>query len=166
MSIFSKIKGSKQAAQKHKAAQASTPPTAAPTPYRHIPTHAAFDALTGAPAGWKAEDRPAIQEANRKRMSRSISSISMSTYATSNRLVGNSSPLSVDASITSSGSPTSKMAKRNSSSVSCPPQPVHLGYVAYDGFGQARFGRNRSNPGKSPLSSQRKDYPTICIRTC
>ena len=161
MSIFSKIKSSKQAAQKHKAVKASTPEVQAPAPYRHVPTHAAVDALSGAPAGWKAEDRPAIQEANRKRMSRSESNLSMPMYAPSNRLIRNNSSNSADGNLAPSAVPNFSMNKRNSSSVSYPPRPIHLGYMAYDGYNQAQFGRAHSQPGKSPLSSQRKSSLVI-----
>ncbi|MCJ1269088.1 hypothetical protein MMC22_008977 [Lobaria immixta] len=67
MSIFAKIRGAKKAANKHKAAIAKQTPDEAPVPYRHIPTHAAVDALSGAPSSWKEEDRSAIRAQHKRR---------------------------------------------------------------------------------------------------
>ncbi|SLM39774.1 hypothetical protein LPUS_10387 [Lasallia pustulata] len=68
MSIFSKIRGAKKAAEKHKGSK--TQEKAAEekaAPYRHVPTHAAIDALSGAPSSWKAEDRSAIKAHHKRR---------------------------------------------------------------------------------------------------
>jgi hypothetical protein len=71
MSVFSKLKLSKRAADEHKAAAAaSNQGEEAPVvkeKYKHIPTHAAFDALSGAPSSWKHEDKPKIMEHNKRR---------------------------------------------------------------------------------------------------
>lgn len=69
MSIFSKIKDAKQAANQHKAsvAVATHEKKAITIPYRHIPTHAAVDAFSGAPSSWKDEDRSAIKAQNKRR---------------------------------------------------------------------------------------------------
>lgn len=72
MSIFSKIKDAKQAANQHKASiavarHAPVDTKATIIPYRHIPTHAAVDAFSGAPSSWKEEDRSAIKAQNKKR---------------------------------------------------------------------------------------------------
>ena len=42
-------------------------------PYKHVPTHAAVDALSGAPSSWKAEDRPKIKEHHQRRSQMVIS---------------------------------------------------------------------------------------------
>jgi len=53
-------------------------------PYKHIPTHAAVDALSGAPSSWKHEDRPKIKEHHKRRsqmvISRTGSSLSTVSY--------------------------------------------------------------------------------------
>jgi len=53
-------------------------------PYKHIPTHAAVDALSGAPSSWKHEDRPKIKEHHKRRsqmvISRTGSSLSTTSY--------------------------------------------------------------------------------------
>lgn len=72
MSIFSKIKDAKQAANRHKASEAvarhvPVETKATEIPYRHIPTHAAVDAFSGAPSSWKEEDRSAIKAQNKRR---------------------------------------------------------------------------------------------------
>lgn len=88
MSIFSKLRRAKQAAdsqkEKNNAAGESKPK---PAPYKHIPTHAASDALLGAPAGRRDEDRKAIL-AQHQRRSQSILSrnpSSLSNVTTLNR---------------------------------------------------------------------------------
>ncbi|KAF7511290.1 hypothetical protein GJ744_004855 [Endocarpon pusillum] len=81
MSIFSKLRRAKQAADSQKEknnAAAETKPK--PAPYKHIPIHAASDALLGAPAGRREEDRKAILAQHKRRsqynLSRNPSSLS------------------------------------------------------------------------------------------
>jgi hypothetical protein len=81
MSIFGKLRRAKQAADSQKdkkTADAESKPK--PAPYRHVPTHAATDALLGAPATWREEDKKAIQAQRQKRnqyqLSRNPSSLS------------------------------------------------------------------------------------------
>ncbi|KAL8671368.1 MAG: hypothetical protein Q9168_004131 [Polycauliona sp. 1 TL-2023] len=88
MSIFSKIKGAKKAADKHKHAKSTEVPVEiknTPVPYRHIPTHAAVDALTGAPASWREEDRVAIKHQHKRRsmMTRNSSNLSGTLHPSS-----------------------------------------------------------------------------------
>ncbi|KAL8852658.1 MAG: hypothetical protein Q9221_002418 [Calogaya cf. arnoldii] len=88
MSIFSKIKGAKKAADKHKHAKSTVVPVEikdTPIPYRHIPTHAAVDALTGAPASWREEDRAAIKHQHKRRsqMTRNSSTLSGTLHPSS-----------------------------------------------------------------------------------
>ncbi|KAL8857605.1 MAG: hypothetical protein Q9178_005770 [Gyalolechia marmorata] len=88
MSIFSKIKGAKKAADKHKQAKSTEVPVEikdTPVPYRHIPTHAAVDALTGAPASWREEDRAAIKHQHKRRsmMTRNSSTLSGTLHPSS-----------------------------------------------------------------------------------
>ncbi|KAL8782102.1 MAG: hypothetical protein Q9213_005713 [Squamulea squamosa] len=88
MSIFSKIKGAKKAADKHKQAKSTEVPAEikdTPVPYRHIPTHAAVDALTGAPASWREEDRAAIKHQHKRRsmMTRNSSTFSGTLHPSS-----------------------------------------------------------------------------------
>lgn len=42
-------------------------------PYKHVPTHAAFDALSGAPSSWKHDDRSKIKEHHQRRSKMAIS---------------------------------------------------------------------------------------------
>ena len=71
MSIFSKIKGAKKAAKDHKQAQQAPAPENVdkPVPYKHVPTHAAIDAMAGAPASYREADRAEIKATNEKRRS-------------------------------------------------------------------------------------------------
>ncbi|ERF71069.1 hypothetical protein EPUS_03350 [Endocarpon pusillum Z07020] len=88
MSIFSKLRRAKQAADSQKEknnAAAETKPK--PAPYKHIPTHAASDALLGAPAGRREEDRKAIlaQHQRRSQYNLSRNPSSLSNVTTLNR---------------------------------------------------------------------------------
>lgn len=69
MSIFSKIKGASKAAKEHKKAKAPDLGVQKPTParQRHVPTHAAIDAMLGAPSSCKEVDRSAIRAQHKRR---------------------------------------------------------------------------------------------------
>ncbi|KAL8827661.1 MAG: hypothetical protein Q9191_003055 [Dirinaria sp. TL-2023a] len=72
MSIFSKLSQAKKAAKSHKEAQAQQKAPEVedkPIPYKHVVTHAAIDALSGAPSSWREADRAAIKATNEKRRS-------------------------------------------------------------------------------------------------
>lgn len=85
MSIFSKVKKARKAANEHKksaaqeqAAEAAKPP---PTPYKHIPTHAAQDALAATPTTWSPEEtRARIAEARKRRDATTTMSAPASAY--------------------------------------------------------------------------------------
>lgn len=78
MSVFSLIKRSRQQAKEHNQKQAERAKAEPPKqPYRHVPTHAAVDALSGAPSSWKHEDRPRIMEQNRRRSAMAASGMNM-----------------------------------------------------------------------------------------
>ena len=67
MSIFSKLRAAKRAVDEAKGAQKESKSQAQPAPYRHVPTHAAVDALSGAPSAWKAQDVPLIKAQHQRR---------------------------------------------------------------------------------------------------
>jgi hypothetical protein len=68
MSVFSIIKRGREQAKEHNAKQAErVKEESVKLPYRHVPTHAAVDALATAPASWKHDDRSKIREQNRRR---------------------------------------------------------------------------------------------------
>ncbi|KAJ8126818.1 hypothetical protein O1611_g6820 [Lasiodiplodia mahajangana] len=68
MSVFSIIKRGRAQAKEHSAKQADKDKSeAVKLPYKHVPTHAATDALATAPASWKHDDRSKIREQNRRR---------------------------------------------------------------------------------------------------
>jgi hypothetical protein len=94
MSVFSKIKMSRKAAKEHKNKEKENDPEkVVKAPYKHIPTHAAVDALSGAPSSWNIEDRPKIKEHHKRRsqmvISRTGSSLSHMSYM--NAAAGSSS---------------------------------------------------------------------------
>ncbi|MCJ1338410.1 hypothetical protein MMC09_003698 [Bachmanniomyces sp. S44760] len=139
MSIFSKIKGAKKAAKDHKvSSQAEITDKPAPTPYKHVPTHAAVDALSGAPSTWKEEDRELIIAHHKRRsaMVRNDSDLSAVT--------------SLNTSINRSSSSPSFYANshRMSSQPKLETRRSHLGYAGYEGYASAR-----NNFPKSPLGS-------------
>ncbi|KAH8912795.1 hypothetical protein BR93DRAFT_984064 [Coniochaeta sp. PMI_546] len=83
MSVFSMIKKGRQAAKEHAAKQAERQAAeAAKTPYKHIPRHAASDALSAGPAGHREDDRPKIMEQNRRRSMMTASGLGMSGTST------------------------------------------------------------------------------------
>lgn len=94
MSIFGKIRQSRKAAKEHKE-KAAEKETVVVVPYKHIPTHAAVDALSGAPSTWKQDDRQKIKEHHNRRsqmgFSRTGSSLSTVSYM-NNTEAGPSTP--------------------------------------------------------------------------
>lgn len=68
MSIFSHIRRSRQQAKDHNAKVAKQQEKEDDNiPYRHVPTHAATDAIASAPPSMREADRPKIKEQNRRR---------------------------------------------------------------------------------------------------
>lgn len=67
MSIFALIRKGRQQAKDSKKQPPKPEVQPVKVPYRHIPTHAAIDAVAGAPAACRAEDRPRIVAENRRR---------------------------------------------------------------------------------------------------
>ncbi|RFU28151.1 hypothetical protein B7463_g8182, partial [Scytalidium lignicola] len=89
MSVFSKIKLSRKAAKEHAAKKAEKENVdASNIPYKHVPTHAAVDALSGAPSSWKYDDRSKIKahytKRSQMRFNRTASTLSNVSYATGN----------------------------------------------------------------------------------
>ncbi|KAL2134673.1 hypothetical protein VTI74DRAFT_11184 [Chaetomium olivicolor] len=83
MSVFSMIKRGRQAAKEHRAERAEKEKKEAEKPpYKHIPKHAAIDALSGGPAGWRENDRVRILEQNRRRSAMTASGVGMSGVVT------------------------------------------------------------------------------------
>ncbi|KAL2258735.1 hypothetical protein VTK26DRAFT_7823 [Humicola hyalothermophila] len=83
MSVLSMIKRGRQAAKQHRAEQAEKEKREAEKPpYKHIPKHAAIDALSGGPAGWREYDRQRILEQNRRRSALTASGVGMSGMMT------------------------------------------------------------------------------------
>lgn len=80
MSIFSNLRKSRQQAKEHKAKAAEQKKLDAQNavPYKHVPTHAASDAIASAPPAWReAADRPRIVEQNRRRSAMAAAGFSM-----------------------------------------------------------------------------------------
>ncbi|KAI2618874.1 hypothetical protein GGR54DRAFT_146519 [Hypoxylon sp. NC1633] len=68
MSVFSLIRRGRAQAKEHNAKKAEkAKDETVKLPYKHVVTHAAIDALSGAPSTWKHADRPRIMEQNKRR---------------------------------------------------------------------------------------------------
>ncbi|KAI0425358.1 hypothetical protein F5Y09DRAFT_346796 [Xylaria sp. FL1042] len=79
MSVFSIIKRGRAQAKEHNAKQADKEKAeAVKLPYKHVPTHAAIDAIATAPSSWKQDDRSKIREQNRRRSAMAASGMSHS----------------------------------------------------------------------------------------
>lgn len=77
------LKRGRQAAKEHAAKEAERQKKEAEQlPYKHVPRHAASDALAGGPATWREVDRPRIMEQNRRRSMLTASGVNMSGTAT------------------------------------------------------------------------------------
>ncbi|KAM0258215.1 hypothetical protein ACHAQJ_003983 [Trichoderma viride] len=75
MSIFSRMRKSRQQAKDHNAklAEQEKKEEGGKVPYRHVPKHAATDAIASAPPSWRDDDRQKIQEQHRRRSSMAAS---------------------------------------------------------------------------------------------
>ncbi|KAK4146866.1 uncharacterized protein C8A04DRAFT_25445 [Dichotomopilus funicola] len=83
MSVFSMIKRGRQAAKDHRAEQAKKEKEEEQKPpYKHVPKHAAIDAMSGGPAAWRETDRARIVEQNRRRSAMTASGVGMSGVIT------------------------------------------------------------------------------------
>jgi hypothetical protein len=154
MSIFSRIKKSKNAAKQHKEQvaadqdhQKKVEEAIAKVPYKHVPTHAAIDALSGAPSSWRNEDRPRIREQHKRRsqmtISRTSSAISNMSYINTTPTEG--PPLPRNSSY-SSYNPT--WNNRGDASYLAEPIPQHKRQQPSKGHSYTDSGI-----GRSPLSS-------------
>lgn len=78
MSVFGLLKRSRQAAKEHAQKQEEAKKKEGEkTPYKHVPQHAATDALSTAPPGWRMDDRTRIMEQNRRRSAMSAAGVGM-----------------------------------------------------------------------------------------
>ena len=81
MALFSRLKRSKKAAKMHKqiASEKMGAEDLPKQPYKHVPTHAFFDALNGGPSNWKQVDKMKIREQRAERRSLMSSDPSLSS---------------------------------------------------------------------------------------
>ena len=147
MSIFARFSKAKRAAEKHKSLKAAKEEPQEAPPYKHVPTHAAVDALSGAPSSWQREDREAIRFQNDKRRSQMIRSPSHLSTATSvNTAINRNSSFN---SSDTYGTRESRQEMRRSQ--------VHMGYPpgGFDHYTENPGYRNSRSYAKSPLASTR-----------
>ena len=146
MSIFSKFSRAKRAAEKHKTLKAAKEEPKEAPPYRHTPTHAAVDALSGAPSSWQHEDREAIRFQNDKRRSQMIRTPSHLSNATSiNTAINRNSSFN---SSDTYGTRESRLEMRRSQ--------VQMAYPGgYDHYTENPGYRISRSYAKSPLASTR-----------
>ncbi|MCJ1287313.1 hypothetical protein MMC26_006661 [Xylographa opegraphella] len=144
MSIFSKFSRAKRAAEKHKNLKAAKEEPKEEPQYKHVPTHAAVDALSGAPSSWQHEDREAIRFQNDKRRSQMLRTPSHLSTATSiNTAINRNSSFN---SSDTYGTRDSRLEMRRSQ--------VHMGYPGgIDHYTETPGYRNSRSYAKSPLAS-------------
>ncbi|RDW77672.1 hypothetical protein BP6252_05725 [Coleophoma cylindrospora] len=146
MSVFSKIRDSRKAAKEHKDKEKSKEVAEQTTlPYKHTPTHAAVDALSGAPSTWKIEDRPKIKEQHQRR-----SQLRMSRTASYVSNVSHSTQYGAGAYTISSDAGTSQ----------APAFPRNSSYASYNAgpawFDRENIDRERYYPSEAPTQKRRK----------
>jgi hypothetical protein len=166
MSIFSKVKNAKKAAEQHKQAssqaQADFKP---PTGYKHIPTHAAQDALSCAPTSWTVEEsRAKISAAHRRKsdLSRKGSFVRTSSepaIASRGYIHRTESDLSTDPVIT----------KQRHSSYQSPSTYAYSGYVPPPRnrpYFTHASGSSSMAMKRSPLSNASTEEGSIALTNC
>ena len=81
MSIFTKLKRSKKAAKVHKqvASEQMNAEKIPQPPYKHVPTHAFYDALIGSPSSWKYGNIIKIKDQRAERQSMMSSEASITS---------------------------------------------------------------------------------------
>lgn len=187
MSIFSRIRGAKKAADEHRKSQALKDADGPKTPYKHVPTHAAADALNVGHAAPSDGLRDQIKAQYRRRSelgpTRSGSDL-LTSHAVYRRQ--SSSTSLGDMSIASMMSAPPMPAIPPGVTVAQPPlKPIHpakmnnFRHSSYHGpmrsrppFGQSASGTSLSK-GKSPLSTMTNSihgllpagvhYPSVLI---
>lgn len=158
MSLFSKIKNAKKAADEHKRTSVAAPPVEEKpkVAYKHVPTHAGSDSLNlGGGTGMSSTElRSRIREENRRRseLLQSGSSIDVHSSLTYYGVPGMPRSKS-DVSIASSHSGRQHLSPPSSSR-----DRMNVYRSSSYGYGPMRSGRNSSSnslssvKGKSPLS--------------
>jgi hypothetical protein len=177
MSIFGKLRRAKQAANDQKGKNAaSTQAKAESVPYKHVPTHAATDALLGAPATWREQDKKAIQAQNQRRsqyhLSRNPSALSNVTtlnrdqsftstgfvHAAADKRKHYSTDWSSMANVprTSQPTPSGRSSAAHHSRHSQPPSPERASYRHIDAR-RSRFDTAEPAPRVAPAMEHRID---------
>ncbi|KAJ9639342.1 hypothetical protein H2201_004079 [Coniosporium apollinis] len=167
MSFFKRMKNAKAAADQHKRS-ASQAEAAKPVPYKHVPTHAAQDAMAGAPSNWNsAENKARIIAQNKRRsaMSRTNSEQTLNsrplTYASKN----SASDLSIESVMHRQEQHPSYHASSHSRATSL----AQSGYMAHGGAAKkqmhyfnhstASSSAMKRSPLSTPFTEREDDYP-------
>lgn len=131
MSMFTVFQKGRQAAKEHQAKQAEQKKKEEQknTPYKHVPKHAAIDALSSGPASSREADRPRILEQNRRRNAMTASGVGLggSVTAVHNGLPRVHSSLSHVSYPTALANPVVSMPRAHSFSGMRPPRWSHQG---------------------------------------
>ena len=175
MSIFSKMKNAKKAADQHKdiKAQTEAPADNKPkeAPYKHVPAHALQDALAGVPSAFREQDRELIKEHNKRRSLMTRNSSYMSTASATNSTHGLPRNISSRQSIDSFGTRLSSQAPNGSETrlvaQNIPPVPrlatpnLDMNRSRLSRQGPSESYLNRQPVGRSPLASHGKQPPPL-----
>lgn len=172
MSVFSKLRLSKKAADEHKAAAKAkeTEAQAAQSvakKYHHVPTHARIDSQGIAPQEWKEVDRPVIKQINRDAsihgMSRTTSMLSTTSNMNSIAISEAGSSKSFDSTGRRDGS--AKAFQRtwsdpNTFDVTRKPPPRSSSYSQITGYKGNSYGRHSPRRARSHRDSGFSNGPS------
>ncbi|KAI9793705.1 MAG: hypothetical protein M1816_007600 [Peltula sp. TS41687] len=136
VSIIAKFRAGHRIAQEQPSTKAQASSNASSAPYRHVPTHAITDALSGAPSYYRAHDKRKIMEQNKLRGQLSRPTTSDGSLSTRSSL----------------GSPSGR--SHHSMDQSPPPlPPLSVDRIHGAGKGKLRADRHEAGIRRSPLSS-------------
>ncbi|ROT39414.1 hypothetical protein SODALDRAFT_339744 [Sodiomyces alkalinus F11] len=169
MSVFSSIRKARSHAKEHKKIQTEQEQKEKEShvPYRHVPTHAASDALTNAPPSWRVDDRGKIVEQNRRRSAMAASGMNMRMPGPPPRIASSLSHVSFPA---ANANPVGNLP-RTYSYTGVPPAPGWGDYgsdAVYSSSLKGKdverptrfdFGRTSSLSGKAPTRPAHRLHP-------
>ncbi|KAK6067006.1 hypothetical protein SCUP234_11843 [Seiridium cupressi] len=148
MSVLSIMKKGRQQAKEQTVKESEKEKTEqAKVPYKHVPTHAAVDALSGAPSSWQQDYRSRIREQNERRNS------VVASERNSKSMPRVSSSLSTVSYPLAHASPVVPISKVHSSS-SLPPawqQRSPLSYTKDDYFSQSTSRKGKEREAVPPV---------------
>ncbi|RYP39468.1 hypothetical protein DL767_002202 [Monosporascus sp. MG133] len=158
MPLFSVIRRGREQAKEQKAKDSAKAKEDVPkAPYKHVPTHAAIDAMSGAPNTFKDIDRAKILEQHRRRSANAANSASLKSYPRHGSSLSTVSYPSLQA---------TPIVSRNCSFNSMPVYPLARSQLStsagdYPNYPRSSKGKERKAP---PTLPTRAAVPTLAQR--